>query len=58
MIWDKTKRMDLFHKDVRRDFVEMDELQKIANNLLEVGVGLIVAVFFGPHEARLPVVDW
>lgn len=49
MIRDKTKRVDLFHEDVSRDFVEMDELQKIANNLFKVSVGLIVAVFFGPH---------
>lgn len=58
MVWNKTKRVDLFHEDVSWDFVEMDELQKIPNNLLEVGVGLIVAVFFGPHESRLPGVDW
>lgn len=57
MVGNKTKRVDLFHKDVCWDFVEMDELQKITNNLLEIGVRLIVTMLFGPHEPRLSEID-
>lgn len=52
MVGYQAQRMNLPHQNVRRYFVELYVLQKVADDIFEIRIGIAIAVFLAYNDKK------